>query len=133
MRKLLLLSLVLLFVSVCAFAQYDSNANATSKNETKTLQGCLTSTNGQFLLTDSSGNTIWLRGKNAADLQSSVGHQVQVTGSQLQVQAHSATGNSSSQTNAMSKNADPNQSSFQVQSIQDTGSACSPNSGGTQR
>jgi hypothetical protein len=132
MRKLLLLSFVLLFVSVCAFAQYDSSASSTSKNESKTMQGCLTSSNGQFLLTDSSGSTVWLRGKDSAQLQNSVGHQVQVTGTQNEVQAHSATGDRSSQTDAMTKKADPNQSSFQVQSIQDTGTACSSSSS-TQR
>ncbi|HVP63946.1 MAG TPA: hypothetical protein VMT82_03560 [candidate division Zixibacteria bacterium] len=131
MRKLLLLCSVLLLISVCAFAQYDSNANSTSKVETKTIQGCLSSSNGQYSLTDSSGNTIWLRGKNTAQLQSSVGHQVQVTGSERQVNAHSATDNRNSQTDAMSKESDPNHNSFLVESVQDTGSACS--SSGTQR
>ncbi|HEX8926275.1 MAG TPA: hypothetical protein VF786_10810 [Terriglobales bacterium] len=125
MRKLALLSFVLLFVSVCAFAQYDSNANSTSKNETKTIQGCLSSSNGEYMLTDSSGNSVWLRGKQTADLQKSVGHQIQVTGSEREVSAHSATGNRTSQNDAMSKNTDPNHSNFLVESVQDTGSTCS--------
>jgi hypothetical protein len=124
MRRLILFSAVLLFASVSAFAQYDSNASAPSKNEAKTISGCLTSSNGQFMLTESSGNTVWLRGKNTADLQSSVGHQVSVTGSERDVQASSATGERTSQNNAMGKNAAPNEGSFLVQSLQDTGSAC---------
>ncbi|HUO60684.1 MAG TPA: hypothetical protein VMU24_08445 [Candidatus Acidoferrales bacterium] len=83
------------------------------------------------MLTDNSGNSIWLRGKQTANLQSSVGHQVQVTGSLRDVRAHSATGSSSSQNDAMSSQSETDQNSFLVQSVQDTGSPCS--AGGTQR
>ena len=125
MRKLIFLSCVLMFVSVSAFAQYDSSASAASQNEPKTLQGCLSSANGQFALTDNSGKTIWLRGKETASLQSSVGHQIKVTGTERDVTAQSATGNRTSQNDAMSKASDANQGSFLVQSVQDTGTPCS--------
>ena len=130
MKRLMVLSLVAC-VSVCAFPQTDSGASAPSKNVTKTLQGCLSSSNGEYTLTDSSGNAIWLRGKDTASLQNSVGHQIQVTGIEREVTERSSTGVRTSQNDAIASRSDPDQNSFLVQSVQDTGSPCS--SAGTQR
>lgn len=87
MKKLLMLSLVLLLSAVCAFAQYgsqDSNNQSSAgqgsadPNET-TVQGCLSGSSGNYMLTDQAGTVYRIKG-NTSKLQAHVGHTISVTG-----------------------------------------------------
>jgi hypothetical protein len=77
MKRLLLLSSILLLSAVWAVAQYD----APSQDDTNktTIQGCLAGSDGNFTLTDKSGTTYQLTGATAK-LQAHVGHTISVTG-----------------------------------------------------
>jgi len=121
MKKLILLSSFLLVVSMCAFAQTDSDASSASKTSMTPVQGCLSSSQGKYVLTDASGNNYMLTGETAS-LDSSVGHQVEVMGTEMHVDAHSRTG--TEQNPAMS-NDTPSMHMFKVKSVKDIATACS--------
>ncbi|HVP63947.1 MAG TPA: hypothetical protein VMT82_03565 [candidate division Zixibacteria bacterium] len=124
MKKLILLSSFLLVVCMCAFAQTDSDASSASTTNMKPIQGCLSSSSqGKYILTDSSGNDYMLSGQTAG-LDNSVGHQVNLMGTEMHVEAHSATGTDASQDKSMSENT-ASMHHFKVHSFKDTGSTCS--------
>jgi hypothetical protein len=125
MKKLILLSFFLMIVSMCAVAQTDSDASSSSTGNMKPVQGCLSSSQGKYVLTDSSGNAYMLSGQTAG-LDSSVGHQVQVMGNEMHVESHSKTGTAD---NPAMSNETASMHMFKVQSFKDSGSSCS--SGGT--
>jgi len=86
MRKLCLLTAVLLLVSAWVVAQDSSQAagaeaSQTSSNagETTTIEGCLSGSAGNYTLTDSSGMSYQLQGETSK-LSDQVGHQVQIKG-----------------------------------------------------
>jgi hypothetical protein len=65
MRYLLLLSVLLLGTNWAAAQNYPSQGgttHATSSGSTTTVEGCLSSNNGSYTLTDSHGNNIALTG-----------------------------------------------------------------------
>jgi hypothetical protein len=99
MPKGLLLALTLLFSTIWlqAQAQYPQNQNrqpgssqtgADSSSQT-TVRGCLQSSDGNYLLTDKSGTTYQLQGETSK-LSEHVGHEVQITGSNLSSSATSS-------------------------------------------
>jgi len=77
MKRLLLLSSILLLSAVCAVAQYDPPSQDDASKTT--IQGCLAGSNGNYTLTDKSGTTYQLTGATAK-LQAHVGHTISVTG-----------------------------------------------------
>ena len=106
MKRILLLSSILLLSAVWAVAQYGSQQpSASSQNSSDasktTIEGCLAGSVGNYSLTDKSGNTYQLTG-DTAKLQAHVGHTVQVTGTP-NASSGSATG---SQSGSMSGPAD---------------------------
>ena len=88
MRKLCLLTAVLLLVSAWVVAQDSSQAagakaSQTSSNagETTTIEGCLSGSAGNYTLTDKTGKTYQLQG-DSSKLGDQVGHQVRINGSE---------------------------------------------------
>jgi Protein of unknown function (DUF5818) len=95
MRRIFLLSSILLLSAVWAVAQYDSGSTSESKapaSESKapasestapasnmTIEGCLGGAVGNFTLTDQTGTTYQLTG-NTEKMSDHVGHTVRVTG-----------------------------------------------------
>jgi hypothetical protein len=83
MKRTLLLSLLLLLCAAWLMAQQQGSTSGDSQssrsgNET-TIQGCLSGSEGNFTLTDDSGNTYQLKGATSK-LSKHVGHEVQITG-----------------------------------------------------
>jgi hypothetical protein len=82
MRYLLILSALLLGTCWAATQNYPSqsgSSHATSSGSTTTVEGCLSSNNGNYTLTDSKGNNIALTG-DTSKLSEHVGHTVKITG-----------------------------------------------------
>src|ERR1700681_536383 len=106
MKRIILLSSILLLSAVCAVAQYESQQPSASSQSSSdasktTIEGCLAGSVGNYSLTDKSGTTYQLTG-DTAKLQAHVGHTVQVTGTP-NASSGSATG---SQSGSMSGPAD---------------------------
>ena len=76
MRYLLLLSVLLLGASWAAAQSGSSQTNQTGE---MTVQGCLSSSNGSYTLTDTKGNSFQLTG-DTAKLSEHIGHEVKITG-----------------------------------------------------
>ena len=87
MRHLLLFSVLLLGATWAAAQNYPSQTSSTSSSQTTptsagaetTVQGCLSGSDGNYMLTDKQGNTFQLTG-DTAKLSEHVGHEVKVTG-----------------------------------------------------
>lgn len=80
MKKILLLSSILLLSAVWAVAQSSSQPSTTSSDlGNMTVEGCLSGSVGNYSLTDKSGTTYQLTG-DTARLENQVGHTIQVTG-----------------------------------------------------
>lgn len=89
MRHLLFLSVLLLGVSWASAQNQPSqtNQNQTDSQQTAasgadsetTVQGCLSGSDGNYVLTDKNGSTFQLTG-DAAKLSEHVGHEVKVSG-----------------------------------------------------
>jgi len=73
MRKILMLTLVLVVLAVCLQSQ--------DAGKQTTIQGCLQYTNRHYVLTDSSGTQHRLSGY-ANKLKPHVGHEVEITGTE---------------------------------------------------
>ena len=127
MRCLLMMTALLLTAGL-VIAQTDANqssqASSTSQtnaaNETK-IQGCLSGSNGNYTLTDTSGTAYQLAG-DTAKLSEHVGHEVELTGTQ-------SSASSSSSSTSSGQTGTPNQPTFRVSSIRHISKTCS--SGGT--
>jgi Protein of unknown function (DUF5818) len=85
-----------------------------------TVEGCLSSSNGSYTLTDSQGKTYQLMG-DSAKLSKHVGHEVKVTGTE------SAAGSASSDASGM---AGGSQMSIQVSSLKHISKTCTNNNSG---
>lgn len=91
MRKALLFPIFLLCVS-WGFAQtYPSQSSGQSTTQSSTgnqttVQGCLSGSNGNYTLTDTSGTTYQLSG-DTSKLSDHVGHKMQITGTTTQPSA----------------------------------------------
>ncbi len=135
MKRILLLSSISLLSAVWAFAQYDSKPSSTttqssttstttqSGSETKSIQGCLSGSDGNYTLTDKSG-TVKLTG-DTSQLQAHVGHTIQVTGTLASSSASGATTDSAGHpTSSMSGSADARQPTFNVSSFKHVSPTC---------
>lgn len=111
MKKILMLSSILLLAAVCAMAQYggqdtsnQTNASQSSAiqnnadpNET-TVQGCLSGSDGSYMLTDKSGTMYQIKG-NTSKLQAHLGHTIIVTGTSKSASGADAATQSGSMSN----------------------------------
>jgi Protein of unknown function (DUF5818) len=82
MRQLLALSLLLLGVSWAAAQNSPATSpksSASANAGTQTVQGCLSGSDGKFMLTDKNGQTYDLTG-DTSKLAEHVGHEVKITG-----------------------------------------------------
>jgi hypothetical protein len=83
MKRIILLSSLLLLSSVWTIAQYGSQSSTSTQSSpdanNMTVQGCLSGSDGNYSLLDKSGNTYQLTG-DTSKLQAHVGHTIQVTG-----------------------------------------------------
>jgi hypothetical protein len=94
MRHLLFLSVLLLGASWAAAQNYPSQTKTQAGTGGEiTVQGCLSSSNGNYMLTDKHGNSFRLIG-DAAKLSEHVGHEVKITGTKSSASA-STSGESS--------------------------------------
>ena len=140
MKKVLLLTALMLLCSAWVVAQSGSGAGSATPSQTgsptssqtsdnssmTTIEGCLAGSAGSFTLTDSSGKTYSLQGESSK-LSSEVGHQVRIKGSES---AGSATG-----TNPSSAAGNPSGSAasgasaainFDVKSVRKVSDTCTP-------
>jgi hypothetical protein len=85
MRKLLAIISVLLLTAALAMARSSNTTNsqmstaAPANAKQMTIQGCLSSSNGGYALTDSQGN-LWTLEGSKDQLKGNVGHTVAITG-----------------------------------------------------
>jgi len=98
MKRIFLLSSILLLSAVWAAAQYEKPEPGmvgmdSSGADKTTVQGCLAGSAGSYSLTDKSGTTYQLTG-DTAKLQAHVGHTIEVTGTTMSNQG--STGQSGS-------------------------------------
>jgi uncharacterized protein DUF5818 len=123
MKKLVLLSSVLLLSVTWVIAQqYPSQSSGKSSSQTSSaqsgkqskIQGCLSGSEGNYTLTDKSGNTYQLTG-DTTKLKDHVGHEVQVIGNV----SGSSSGAASSKTSATGG------ASIDVSSIKHISETCS--------
>lgn len=128
MKKLLLLSSILLLSAVWAVAQYGgqdnnqnnpSSASSSASSGSMTVQGCLSGSDGNFTLTDKSGIAYNLTG-DTSRLQAHVGHTISVTG-----MSSSSSGSASGQTGSMSSPTDSLHPSLMVSSFKHVSPNCS--------
>ena len=78
MRKILMLTLVLMVSAVCLQAQ-DAAKTSGKASDLETIEGCLQHSAGQYTLIDST-NTIHHLVGGGAKLSPHIGHQVEITG-----------------------------------------------------
>lgn len=126
---LLLLSVLLLSVSWVA-AQTDqsdrSQTGSSSASREKsantgsqmTVQGCLSGSEGNYTLTDKSGNTYQLTG-DTAKLSEHVGHEIKVSGT-----ATTATTSSGGSSGAMGQSSGSSQKAIEVSSVKHMTKTC---------
>ena len=80
LSRLLLCVLLAGLTTAWAVAQ-DSDSDAKSKGEVRTVTGCLTKTGGnEYLLTATDGSTWEIHGNNSVDLAGQVNHTVEAKG-----------------------------------------------------
>lgn len=122
MKRLFLLSSILLLSAVWAVAQYESQSSQSSSSDASktTIEGCLSGSSGNYSLTDKSGTTYQLTG-DTAKLQPHVGHTIRVTGTSESASNSSMTGKPSS---SMSGPSDT-QPMFNVTSFKHVSTTCS--------
>lgn len=103
------------------YGQGSAEAGQNGTGNQKTVTGCLSQANGQYMLTSQKGMTYQLTG-DSAELANHVGHEVKVTGTES---AAGASANASGQTSA-------NGPTIEVSSMKHISKTCkTPNSGGT--
>jgi hypothetical protein len=96
MRYLLLLSVLLLGTCWAAAQNYPSQSGSThaTGSASTTVEGCLSSNNGNYTLTDSHGNNIALTG-DTSKLSEHVGHTIKITGTTTSASTSSSGGSGS--------------------------------------
>jgi hypothetical protein len=77
-------------------AQQASSQQTTQGSQPVTVQGCLTSSNGRYSLTDAAQNHFELQGKGN-DLEENAGKQVEITGTPSSSKSENPGGNDSAQ------------------------------------
>jgi hypothetical protein len=135
MKYLLLLSVLLLGATWAAAQNYPSQTSPsqTSPSQTTpagtggetTVQGCLSGSSGNYMLTDKKGNSFQLTG-DTAKLSEHVGHEIKVTGTTSSASASPSGGTDSSKAGEAS---DSSQQAIEVSSVKHISKTCQ--NGGT--
>ncbi len=126
MRMSLILSSLLLCAMWVAAQTYPNQSSNQSSSQASnaagqtTVQGCLSGSNGNYSLTDSSGNTYQLAG-DTSTLSEHVGHTVKITGTTASSSA-SSKGTSKTPSSSSGANAQP---TLNVSSVKHISSSCS--------
>ncbi len=81
MRKTLVLGLLLLVSAAWLQAQSASSSDKGKTSDLITIEGCLQTSQGQYMLTETSGNVHRLTGADNK-LKHHIGHEVEITGKQ---------------------------------------------------
>ncbi len=132
MRKLMLLTSIVLLSAAWVVAQqtYGSQSSGHSSQSSSGMskagnhtevEGCLSGSQGNYTLTDKSGNKYELTG-NTSKLSEHVGHEIQVTGSETSPSASSSTAGGS-QSSATARGA--SERTIDVTSFKHISSTCS--------
>jgi hypothetical protein len=126
-RSRLLFCVILVGLTSAWMLAQDSDANTKSKDEVRTISGCLTkSGNGnEFLLTASDGSTWEIRGNSSVDLASNVGQKVEAKGVVAHDKAHNMKEDAKQMGNdAGVKNNTAEHGHFKVTDLRKTGDSC---------
>jgi hypothetical protein len=121
MRHGLLAISVLLLASLWAVAQYSGQSKTSAGGQT-TVEGCLSSSGGSYMLTDQNGTMYQLSG-DTAKLSEHVGHEIKVSGTS------SSADNSASSTGAANGASGSAQPTLQVASVKHISKTCKSGSG----
>jgi hypothetical protein len=125
MKRIILISSLLLLSSIWAAAQYEAQSNtsqSSSDSNKMTVQGCLSGSPGSYSLMDKSGTTYQLTG-DTAKLQAHVGHTIQVTGTSSASSAGSSSSTMGKPVGSMSTPADA-QPTLSVTSFKHVSPSC---------
>ena len=123
MRHGLLVLSVLLLASLWTWAAaQNSGQSRTSAGGQTTVEGCLSSSNGNYMLTDQNGTMYQLAG-DTAKLSEHVGHEIKVSGTS------SSADNSASSAGAASGASGNAQQTVQVASVKHISKTCKSGSG----
>jgi uncharacterized protein involved in outer membrane biogenesis len=121
MRHGLLAISVLLLATLWAVAQYSGHSKTSAGGQT-TVEGCLSNSNGNYMLTDQNGTMYQLTG-DTAKLSEHVGHEIKVSGTSSSADS---TGSSAGAANSASGSA---QQTVQVASVKHISKTCKSGSG----
>jgi len=122
MKRIFLLASILVLSASWAVAQYSSTGTSEQSSaaaNTKTVQGCLSGSEGSYSLTDQAGTTYKLTG-DTAKLQAHVGHTIHVTGTPSSDMSSNGMGR---QSGSMSESAESPQT-LQVSSFKHISATC---------
>ncbi len=112
MKRLLLVSSLLVLSSLLMFAQYQGQSSASSSADTnQTVQGCLSGSDGNYTLTDKSGTAYQLTG-DTSKLANHVGHTIQITGNSTTAKSSTGSAGGNSMSGATDTHATLNVTSF---------------------
>ncbi len=95
MRYLLVVSVLLLGATWAAAQNYPSQSKSANTGSHTTVEGCLSGSAGNYMLTDMKGNNFELTG-NTAKLSEHIGHEIKVTGTESAASTSTNSGASNS-------------------------------------
>lgn len=122
MRHGLLVISVLLLASLWAAAQNSGQTSEKSAGGQTTVEGCLSGSNGNYMLTDQNGTMYQLTG-DSAKLSEHVGHEIKVSGTS------SSAENSASGAGTATGASGSAQQTIQVTSVKHISKTCKSGSG----
>jgi hypothetical protein len=116
MRYLLAVSVLLLGATWAAAQNYPNQSKAGNTGSQTTVEGCLSSSAGSYMLTDKKGNNFELTG-DTAKLSEHVGHVIKVTGTE-------SAGSTSTSSNASNSKMEQAQKTIDVTSFKHVSKTC---------
>ncbi len=122
MRHGLLVFSVLLLASLWAVAQNSAQTSEKSAGGHTTVEGCLSSSGGNYMLTDQNGTMYQLTG-DSAKLSEHVGHEIKVSGTE------STAGNSAGSARTATGASGSAEQTIQVTSVKHISKTCKSGSG----
>jgi hypothetical protein len=122
MRKLLILTLVILLSAIWLEAQNGAAARVTGPTS---LQGCLAYSNGNYILTNKSGNAYQLSSKRPNVLTHYVGQEIRVSGKPAESAPNKRTRDTAMQSATTSAR---DQQVFEVRNVTHLSDSCEPKS-----
>ena len=122
MRHLLLLSVLLLGATWAVAQSYPSETSKTTGTGSETtVQGCLSSSGGNYMLTAKNGTSYQLSG-DTAKLSEHVGHEVKITGTISSASASPSSGTRSSK--AQGEQSASGEQTLEVSSLKHVSKTC---------